>query len=145
VAAGDTEIELLLSKDGEETEGLCTVLSCAVESFYSISACTLRQHNAVGQRSITETPLRFIKFFEELNLIVASFDLRTLMMALLDAGMLRCGPLPRKTYVPLKKAAESVQRVRILTSQDKCPFGSQIRCPFSRDNRLSFQTTGTRK
>jgi hypothetical protein len=62
----------------------------------------------VGRSYITEIPLRCIKFFEELNLTVATFDLRTLMMAVLDAGMLRCGPLPRKTYVPLKKAAESV-------------------------------------
>jgi hypothetical protein len=100
----------LLSKDGEETEGFCTVLSCAVESFDSISACTLRQRKPVGQSSITETPLRFIKFFEELNLTVATFDLRTLGMAVLDAGMLRCGSLPKKTYVPLKKAAESVQQ-----------------------------------
>jgi hypothetical protein len=106
-AAGNTEIEPVLSKVGEETEGLCTVLSCAMESFHSISACTLRQRNPVGQSSITETPLRFIKFFE-LNLTVATFDLRTLRLAVLDAGMLRCGPLPKKTYVPLKKAAESV-------------------------------------
>jgi hypothetical protein len=79
-----------------------------VESFDSISACTLRQRKPVGQSSITETPLRSIKFFEELNLTVATFDLRTSIMDVLDAGMLRCGPLLRKTYIPLKKAAESV-------------------------------------
>jgi hypothetical protein len=73
---------------GEETEGLCTVLSCAVESFCSTSVCMLRQHNPVGQSCTSETPLRFIRFFEKLNLTVTSFDLGTLGMVVFDAGML---------------------------------------------------------